>query len=87
MKILTINRSSKGHPLRKPLVLRVKENQNTHDEKLQQYIIDTFSARGIGLAQFTFDNASAIELAKHFLFHMSGSQKSLYQTVYAVEKF
>jgi hypothetical protein len=87
MKVLTINRSSKEHLLRKPLVLRVEENQNTHDEKLQQYFIDTFSASGIGLTQFTFDNASIIELAKHLLFHMSGSQKSLCQTICAVEKF
>jgi L-amino acid N-acyltransferase YncA len=87
MKILNINRSSKGYPLRKPMVLRVKESQNARDEKLQQYIIDTFSARGIWLAQFTFDNASTIELARHFLFHMSGSQKSLYQTIYSIEKF
>jgi integrase len=87
MKILTINRSSKGYPLRKPLILKIRENQNTNDEKLQHYIIDTFSARGIRLAQFTFDNASTIEIAKHFLFHMSGSQKSLYQTIYALERF
>jgi hypothetical protein len=87
MRILTIDRSSKGHPLRKPIVLRVRENENVRDEKVQQYIIDTFSARGIRLAQFTFDNASTMNLAKHFLFHMSGSQESLYQTIYSVEKF
>lgn len=73
--------------LRKSLVIRAKESENAHDEKIQQYIIDTFSARGIGLAQFTFDNASTIEPAKHYLFHMSGSQKSIYQTIYALERF
>jgi hypothetical protein len=87
MKILNIDRSSKGHPLRKPIILKIKENRNSLDKKLQQYIIDTFSARGISLAQFTFDNKSAIEVAKHYLFHMSGSQKSLYQTIYCIEKF
>ena len=39
------------------------------------------------LVTFTFQNATAIELAKHLLRHRTGSQATLYQYIYGVHRF
>ena len=87
MKNLIITHSPNGHPLLKPITLEVKEYETPAEEKLRQYITDTFTHRGPSLAPFTYKYASTMELAKHYLFHCSSSQKTLYQTIYCIHRF
>lgn len=87
MKTVTITESSRGHKLQKPLTLAVPEPQNAADQKLQKYIIDAFVSRMPSLAQFTFENTTITNLAKHLLRHRTGSHATLYQYVYGIYRF
>jgi site-specific recombinase XerD len=87
MKTVIITESSRGHKLQKPLTLAVPEAQNAADQKLQKYIIDSFVSKMPSLAQFTFENTTIINLAKHLLRHRTGSHATLYQYVYGIYRF
>ena len=87
MKNLIITHGPSGHPLLRPITLEVKENETPAEEKLRQYITDTFTSRTPNLIPFVFRHISTRELAKHYLFHKSGSQKTLHNAVYYVQKF
>jgi site-specific recombinase XerD len=87
MKTVNITKSSRGYRLNKPLTLTVPEPQTAADQKLQQYIIDSFLTKMPALIPFTFDNVSMLELAKHLLRHRTGSTATLYQYVYGVHRF
>lgn len=45
MKYLTITKSPGGRKLKQPLMLKLAEPKDAAEEKLQQYVIDTFAAR------------------------------------------
>ena len=87
MQSLTITKSPGGRRLKQPLTLEIPEPKNVAEEKLQQYIIDTFVVRQPILARFTFENSTTMELAKHLLRHRTGSQYTLYNYVYAMYRF
>lgn len=87
MNYLTITKSRRGRKLRQPLILKLAEPKNVAEEKLRQYIIDTFVTRQPSLARFTFENFTTMELAKHLLRHRTGSQHTLYNYVYDVCRF
>jgi integrase len=87
MKYLTITKSPRGRKLKQPLMLKLAEPKNAAEEKLRQYIIDTFAARQPSLARFTFENFTTMELAKHLLRHRTGSQHTLFNYVYDVHRF
>jgi site-specific recombinase XerD len=87
MNTVTITESSLGHKLQKPLTLSLPEAQTPADKKLQQYIIDALLTRMPSLLKLTFENATAIELAKHLLRHRTGSPGTLYQYIYGIHRF
>jgi hypothetical protein len=87
MRTVTITESSRGHKLQKPLTLTLPEAETAADKKLQQYIIDALLTRMPSLITLTFDNTTAIELAKHLLRHRTGSPQTLYQYIYGVHRF
>jgi hypothetical protein len=87
MKTVTITESSRGHKLQQPLTLALPEAQAAADKKLQQYVIDALLTKMPSLVNFTFENASTIELAKHLLRHRTGSPATLYQYIYSVHRF
>jgi len=87
VKTVTITESSRGYKLQKPLTLALPEPQNAADQKLQQYIIDALLTKMPALISFTFENTSAMELAKHLLRHRTGSTATLYQYIYGVHRF
>jgi site-specific recombinase XerD len=87
MRTLIITHSPRGRLLKKPLVLQVKDEETLAERKLRQYITDTFLCRQVKLAEFVYKHESIMQVARHYLFHISGSQKSLYQTAYCVERY
>jgi len=87
MQTITVTHSPRGYRLNTPLTLNVPEPQNAADEKLQQYVIDSLSWKMPSLVSFTFNNASALQLAKHLLRHRTGSTATLYQYIYGVHRF
>jgi site-specific recombinase XerD len=87
MQALTITHSPLGRKLKHPLTLSVPDTQNAADEKLQQYIIDSLSWKMPSLMPFTFNNNSALELAKHLMRHRTASTGTLYQYIYGVHRF
>jgi len=87
MQAITITHSPLGKKLKQPLTLSVPDPRNASDEKLQQYIIDSLSWKMPSLVPFTFNNASALELAKHLLRHRTASTATLYQYIYGVHRF
>ena len=87
MQAVTITHSPRGYKLNNPLMLNIPEPQNAADEKLQQYIIDSLSWKMPSLVSFTFNNTSALQLAKHLLRHRTGSTATLYQYIYGVHRF
>jgi hypothetical protein len=87
MECLTITRSPGGKKLREPLVLKLAEPKNAAEEKLRQYVLDTFVTRQPSLARFTFENSTVMELAKHLLRYRTGSRGTLYNYVYDVHRF
>jgi len=87
MQALTITHSPLGRKLKHPLTLSVPDTQNAADEKLQRYIIDSLSWKMPSLMPFTFNNNSALELAKHLMRHRTASTGTLYQYIYGVHRF
>lgn len=87
MKSLTVTRSPNNYTLKQPLTLHIPKPETVAEEKLQQYIINTFVVRQPSLARFTFENSTTIELAKHLLRHRTGSASTLYNYVFAVYRF
>ncbi|MGA3192651.1 MAG: site-specific integrase [Candidatus Bathyarchaeia archaeon] len=87
MKSLTVTRSPNNYTLKQPLTLHIPEPETVAEEKLQQYIINTFVVRQPSLARFTFENSTTMELTKHLLRHRTGSTSTLYNNVYAVYRF
>jgi hypothetical protein len=87
MQTITVTHSPRGYKLHTPLTFSVPDPQNLADEKLQQYVIDSLSWKMPSLVPFTFNNASALQLAKHLLRHRTGSTATLYQYIYGVHRF
>jgi hypothetical protein len=87
MRYLTITKGPSGRKLRQPLMLKIVEPRNAAEEKLQQYIIDTFTAKQPSLAQFTFENSTTMELARHLLRHRTGSHGTLLNYIYDIHRF
>jgi hypothetical protein len=87
MKSLTITRSPNNYKLKQPLTLEIPEPRNPAEERLQQYIIDTFVEKQPSLAQFTFENSTTMALARYLLRHRTGSKSTLFNYVYSVHRF
>jgi len=87
MQAVTITHSPLGKKLKQPLTLSLPDPQNAADEKLHQYVINSLSWKMPSLTQFTFDNASTLEVAKHLLRHRTASTGTLYQYIYGVHRF
>jgi hypothetical protein len=87
MKKVRIVKSSLGYTLKKPLILEIPEPRNRAEQNLQRYVIETFVGQYPHLAQFTFENNSMMELAKHLLIHRTGSHATLCNYVYSVHSF
>ena len=87
MKKVRIVKSSLGYTLKKPLILEIPEPRNQAEQNLQRYVIETFVGRYPHLAQFTFENNSMMELAKHLLIHRTGSHATLCNYVCSVHSF
>lgn len=87
MKKIRIIKSSLGYTLKKPLILEIPEPRNQAEHNLQRYVIKTFVGQYPHLAQFTFENNSMMELAKHLLIHRTGSRATLCNYVYSVHSF
>jgi site-specific recombinase XerD len=87
MKKVKIVKSSLGYTLKKPLILEIPEPRNQAEHNLQRYVIQTFVGQYPHLAQFTFENYSMMELAKHLLIHRTGSRATLCNYVYSVHSF
>lgn len=82
-----VNEGAFGNPLKKPLILQVNEHQTQVEKKLLQYVLDTFVSRNSDLAAFTYQNSSTITLARHYLFHKSSSEETLYQVMRNLNDF
>jgi site-specific recombinase XerD len=87
MQTITITHSPRGYKLQEPITVSVPEIRNAADEKLQQYVIDSLSWKMSSLVGFTFNNTSALEVAKHLLRHRTGSKATLYQYIYGIYRF
>ena len=87
MPTLIIKKGPRARKFKKPLVLEVPETKDAAEQKVQTYIMKTFVSRMPGLIPFTFENASTMEVAKHLLFHRTGSQCTLHAYIYAVYRY
>jgi len=87
MQALTITHSPLGKKLKKPIELSLPETTSAADQRLQQYVITSLSARMPALVILAFDNTSVLELAKHLLRHRTASEQTLYQYLYGIHRF
>jgi hypothetical protein len=87
MKTLTIKEGLRGTKLRFPQEVIIPEANNALDRELQTYVITTFASWMPRLIPFTFENATTMELAKHLLFHRTGSPNTLHNYIYAVYRY
>jgi hypothetical protein len=87
MKKVRIVKSPLGYTLKKPLILEIPEPRNQAEQNLQRYVIETFVGQYPQLAQFTFENNSMMELAKHLLIHRTGSHATLCNYACSVHSF
>jgi len=87
MKSIAITRGPSGRKLKQPFTLEIPETESAAERKLRQYVIDTFIRWHPRLAPFTFENSTAMELAKHLLRHRTGSQHTLRNQIYDIYRF
>jgi hypothetical protein len=87
LQALTVTHSPLGKKLKAPITLQLPKTQSRAEEKLRQYVIDSLSWKMPSLVPFTFNNNSALEVAKHLLRHRTGSSGTLYQYVYGIHRF
>lgn len=65
-----------------------QESNDVIDQRVIEYVSETFiSRRRRLLPQFIFDNESTMKLAKHLLFHKTGSKDTLYNYAESVYRF
>jgi integrase len=84
---INITESTQGYTLKKPIVLEVPEPKDTKEEKVYEYILETFTGKSPDLAKFTFENKSAFHIAEHLLLHRTGSKATLYNYIYDIHDF
>jgi len=84
---INITKSAQGYTLKKPLVLEARKPKDTKEEKVYEYILETFTGRSPDLAKFTLENKSAFHIAEHLLLHRTGSKSTLYNYIYDVHDF
>ncbi|MGA3192652.1 MAG: site-specific integrase [Candidatus Bathyarchaeia archaeon] len=88
-KTLVIEKSIRGKILKKPLTIKVPEQQNAAEKKLLDYVLESLNQRSC-LIPFTLENFSTRNLARYLLFSRTGSQNSLYgyaESVYHFSKW
>lgn len=85
-KTLIIERGAQGRRLKRPLRIRVREQQDAAEKKLLDYILESLSGNS-RLIPFTLENFSARNLARHLLFSRTGSQLSLLRYIESVYHF
>jgi len=85
-KTLIIERGARGGRLKKPLTIRVPQQQSAAEKKLLQYVFESLSRRSC-LIPFALENSSTMKLARHLLFNRTGSQLSLYGSISSVYNF
>ena len=87
MKTLTVTHGFSGNRLKKPFKIKVQDKQTPEEEKLLEYILKTFTGRRNDLTNFTLENKTTMQVAKHYLVHCTGSDKSLLGMVVWVHNF
>lgn len=86
MKI-NIIKSPQGYTLKKPIVIVVQNPADEKQEKIYEYILQTFTGRSSNLAKYTFENRSAFHIAEHLMLHRTGSRDTLYNYIYNIHDF
>jgi site-specific recombinase XerD len=76
-KTLIIERGVQGRRLKKPLTIKVPEQQGAAEKKLLQYVLESLNRRTC-LIPIALENSSIMKVARHLLFNRTGSQLSLY---------
>jgi integrase len=76
-KILVVERGIRGGKFKKPLRIRIPQQQNKAEKKLLQYILESLNARS-RLIPFTLKYVSTMEIARHLLFNRTGSPNALF---------
>jgi site-specific recombinase XerD len=71
-----IERSINDWKLRQPIAIELKKILDTKEKGLVDYIIRSCLNERPSIIPFIFENQSMLKLARHFLRHCSGSQKS-----------
>jgi hypothetical protein len=69
----------RGRNLKTPVTVNIPEPKDDAERLLFQYIIKALVYKMPRLLPFTFNNASMMTLARHSLFHRSGSQSVFYE--------
>jgi len=87
LQTINITRSPQGYKLKKPLVLNFPEAKNEKEQKIREYVLQSFTGNSPHLAKFTFENSSTLNVAKHLLLHRTASKATLYNYVYNIHDF
>ena len=87
MKTVNIVKSSTGKSLKKPLHFEVPEPKSELEDRLQQYVLQSFICRAPYLAQFCLQNSSTMKVAKHLLLHTKVSRATLYNYIFNINNF
>ena len=87
LQTINIIQGPSGKKLRRPITILIPEPRSLEEKNLQQYVINAFTAKMPSLIDFTFRNASVLEVAKHLKRHTTGSDATLYQYVYGINRY
>ena len=86
-KIISITKSQQGYTLKKPLHLEVPEPKSEFEDRLQQYVLQTFTGKAPDLAKVCLQNTSTMQVAKHLYLHRTVSKATLYNYIYNINDF
>ncbi|MHA1410212.1 MAG: hypothetical protein ACTSQY_07915 [Candidatus Odinarchaeia archaeon] len=79
--------SPRGKSLKSPIIVEVPRAERPGEKALQNYVIDAFSKKMPRLIKYTFENQTALNIAKYLLRHKTGSHQTLYQYIYGLFRF
>jgi site-specific recombinase XerD len=84
---INITKSPQGYTLKKPIILEVQDPEDEKQQKIYEYILQTFTGKGPQLAKYVFENKSAFHIAEHLMLHRTGSKDTLFNYICDIHEF
>jgi len=84
---IVLERSPKGHLLKNPVKIPIKQVLSTGQRGLVEYVIQSLSRERPSLIPFTFENKTLLKLAGYLLRYRTGSLRTLYLYIDCVSRY